>query len=263
MGNDHHELHDRLPGYYTALAPSRCAPWIHSGGQVINKLPAYITDVTSLDMDGLSSGLSGKCPWNMLIDVVSLLISLEGEQRPGKKKLNLAEYRTRRERQLRQQQEIGIVEIKEEAEVKVKKEDSHQIKDNDRGNIDRKSEVKDTQPGRDTRANVSGVDEGSDSDGCSAKKIKLEEGVSSSSESANDAQRSSSSASGKANSSSNSSNSHSPPCRRDSQRSRRKSSRSPTRSYSSRSSRSRSPSPAQRRRRRRSSSRSSRSSYSR
>ena len=40
-----HGLHDRLPSYYTALAPSRTAPWIPPATQqVYNKLPAYITD---------------------------------------------------------------------------------------------------------------------------------------------------------------------------------------------------------------------------
>ena len=45
------ELHDRLPSYYTALAPSRSAPWIQPcNNQVFSKLPAYITDVASLDV---------------------------------------------------------------------------------------------------------------------------------------------------------------------------------------------------------------------
>lgn len=39
------ELHDRLPSYYTALAPCRSSPWIpQAAQQVFNKLPAYITD---------------------------------------------------------------------------------------------------------------------------------------------------------------------------------------------------------------------------
>lgn len=67
-------LHDRLPSYYTALAPSRTAPWIPPATQqVYNKLPAYITD-----QPGTSDG-----------------------SKPGKKKLNLAEYRTRREKELK------------------------------------------------------------------------------------------------------------------------------------------------------------------
>lgn len=48
MNNE--ELHDRLPSYYTALAPSRSAPWIPPASQqVFNKLPAYITDIAPLD----------------------------------------------------------------------------------------------------------------------------------------------------------------------------------------------------------------------
>ena len=57
--DSHIELHDRLPSYYTALAPSYSAPWIQqsSNGQVFNKLPAYITDVAT--MDALPPGSSG------------------------------------------------------------------------------------------------------------------------------------------------------------------------------------------------------------
>lgn len=48
--NNVEELHDRLPSYYTALAPSRSAPWISPAShQVFNKLPAYITDIAPLD----------------------------------------------------------------------------------------------------------------------------------------------------------------------------------------------------------------------
>jgi len=88
--SDPAQVHDRLPTYYTALAPSGSTPWVQPPAQqVINKLPAYITDVASSEA--------------------------AGEQRPSKKKLNLAEYRTRREKQLQQQQQTGnLLKVKEE-----------------------------------------------------------------------------------------------------------------------------------------------------
>ena len=44
---------DRVPSYYTALAPSGSTPWIQPPAQqVINKLPAYITDLASSDAAG-------------------------------------------------------------------------------------------------------------------------------------------------------------------------------------------------------------------
>lgn len=82
------ELHDRLPSYYTALGSSRSAPWIPPSSQLVfNKLPAYITDLAPLDVAVMSDAACGSVG------------------QPGKKKLNLAEYRTRREKQLQQMQE--------------------------------------------------------------------------------------------------------------------------------------------------------------
>lgn len=100
---------DRVPSYYTALAPSGSTPWIQPPAQqVINKLPAYITDLASSD-------------------------AAEGGPRPSKKKLNLAEYRTRREKQLQQQQQQqtgNLVKVKEElvepveSEISIKEEEA-------------------------------------------------------------------------------------------------------------------------------------------
>ena len=57
---DEEELHDRLPNYYTALAPSSSAPWrgeeVPSPHhcQVFNKLPDYITDMSTQSEGKLS-----------------------------------------------------------------------------------------------------------------------------------------------------------------------------------------------------------------
>ena len=134
----------------------------------MNKLPAYITDVASLDGDGVSASAYGKLLIALFfrsvlwiyyfyivlsllyittIELIYWLIWLndEGEQRPGKKKLNLAEYRTRREKQLKQQQEVGIRTIKEEKTEVIKVEgdqtikqepvEAHNVVENDRNSV--------------------------------------------------------------------------------------------------------------------------------
>ncbi len=97
------ELHDRLPSYYTALASSRSAPWMPPASQLVfNKLPAYITDMAPLDAATTSDTACGSVG------------------QPGKKKLNLAEYRTRREKQLQRMQE------EEEQQQQIKQEQEEQ-----------------------------------------------------------------------------------------------------------------------------------------
>ncbi|KAI9557771.1 hypothetical protein GHT06_014519 [Daphnia sinensis] len=109
------ELHDRLPSYYTALAPSRSAPWIPPSSQLVfNKLPAYITDMAPLDVAAISDNACGSVG------------------QPGKKKLNLAEYRTRREKQLQQMQE------EEEQQQLIKQE----VEDKEKQEIEKKADIK-------------------------------------------------------------------------------------------------------------------------
>nr|WEU39129.1 NIES ABC protein [Daphnia magna] len=111
------ELHDRLPSYYTALAPSRSAPWIPPSSQLVfNKLPAYITDMAPLDVAVISDNACGSVG------------------QPGKKKLNLAEYRTRREKQLQQMQE----EEEQQQQQQQKQEDE----DKEKQEIEKKDDVK-------------------------------------------------------------------------------------------------------------------------
>lgn len=111
------ELHDRLPSYYTALAPSRSAPWIPPSSQLVfNKLPAYITDMAPLDVAAISDNACGSVG------------------QPGKKKLNLAEYRTRREKQLQQMQE----EEEQQQQQQQKQEDE----DKEKQEIEKKDDVK-------------------------------------------------------------------------------------------------------------------------
>lgn len=111
------ELHDRLPSYYTALAPSRSAPWIPPSSQLVfNKLPAYITDMAPLDVATISDNACGSVG------------------QPGKKKLNLAEYRTRREKQLQQMQE----EEEQQQQQQQKQEDE----DKEKQEIEKKDDVK-------------------------------------------------------------------------------------------------------------------------
>nr|CAH0106868.1 unnamed protein product [Daphnia galeata] len=114
------ELHDRLPSYYTALASSRSAPWMPPASQLVfNKLPAYITDMAPLDAAATSDTACGSVG------------------QPGKKKLNLAEYRTRREKQLQQiqeeeeqQQQQQQLQIKqEEQDQQVKQQEAKEQKD--------------------------------------------------------------------------------------------------------------------------------------
>ena len=101
------ELHDRLPSYYTALASSRSAPWMPPASQLVfNKLPAYITDMAPLDAAATSDTACGSVG------------------QPGKKKLNLAEYRTRREKQLQQMQE----EEEQQQQIKQEEQDQQELK---------------------------------------------------------------------------------------------------------------------------------------
>lgn len=105
--NTHVNTEDKLD-----IASSSSTQWVQPPAQqVINKLPAYITDVASSEA--------------------------AVEQRPSKKKLNLAEYRTRREKQLQQeqQQQTGdLVKVKEElvdsveSGTSIKVEEATQVK---------------------------------------------------------------------------------------------------------------------------------------
>ncbi|XP_046648283.1 peroxisome proliferator-activated receptor gamma coactivator 1-alpha-like [Daphnia pulicaria] len=103
------ELHDRLPSYYTALASSRSAPWMPPASQLVfNKLPAYITDMAPLDAATTSDSACGSVG------------------QPGKKKLNLAEYRTRREKQLQQMQEEEEQQQQQQQQIKQEQEEQDQ-----------------------------------------------------------------------------------------------------------------------------------------
>lgn len=115
-GNQHQseQLHDRLPSYYTACASSKTAPWIqNSPQQFFNKLPAYITDVATLEPAETPQGILIKRDNSKRI----LTFLLRAALPPAKKKLNLAEYRTRREKLLQEQQVLQET-IKEEVKVK-------------------------------------------------------------------------------------------------------------------------------------------------
>lgn len=59
------QVHDPIPAYYTAIAPSGSTQWVQPPAQqVINKLPAYITDVASSEAAGeyvYISLVTGQC----------------------------------------------------------------------------------------------------------------------------------------------------------------------------------------------------------